>query len=242
MAAGRSRCLGFLQTFTNPPKRMCCKLENRREQDPGSLSITRRLATRRDLLRIGPAQQWLLSAPPYLTFPNHLYGFDSLDRPPRARKGSVSLAGSNSPFDGAIDPAPDVVQVQYGPTLHLRPSSRFSLSSPMTRIRRVSVDIGDSWVRMAGSPRGFPEEPFSCGSIPVRRGQEIDGVSLGIDRAISIGPFSGHPLRSLVHSPGGVGATKLSATALGQFRCVVLDPAPNRYMIYARIPFGHELF
>ena len=36
---------------------MCCKLENRPEQNPGSLAITWRLATRRDLLRIGPAQQ-----------------------------------------------------------------------------------------------------------------------------------------------------------------------------------------
>jgi hypothetical protein len=34
----------------------------------------------------------------------------------------------------------------------------------------------------------------------------------------------------------------ISPTALGQFRCVVLDPAPDRDMIYVQMPFSHEFF
>jgi hypothetical protein len=133
-----------------------------------------------DLLNNGSLRQ-----PPHLTFANHVHRFDSLDRPPRTIEGSEPLAGSNSPFDGSMVLLHDVVQIRHrpAPAPAAKLATHFEFGND-SRIRRVSVDIDDSWTRMAGNHQGFPEEPFGCGSISIRRKQEIDRVSLGIDRAI----------------------------------------------------------
>jgi hypothetical protein len=164
---------------------MCCKPADRASKIRGRYSSHGDLQSEEtfhesDLLNNGSLRQ-----PSHLTFPNHVHRFDSLDRPPGTIKGSESLAGSNSPFDGTMILFHDVVEVWYGPIL----ASAAQLTAQLefgndSWIRRVSVDIDDSWARMAGSSQGFPEEPSGCGGILLRRDQEIDRVSLGITRAI----------------------------------------------------------
>jgi hypothetical protein len=66
----------------------------------------------------------------------------------------------------------DVIEVRCRPI----PASAAQLTTLLEfandfPIRRVTVHIDDSWARMAGSSPGFPEKPFGCGGISLRRDQ-----------------------------------------------------------------------
>src|SRR5262252_8994301 len=63
--------------------------------------------------------------PPHLAFPDHVHYLISLDRPPRAVKGSEPLAGIDPSFDRSMILFHNVVQVRTGTTA--TPTSEFAL-------------------------------------------------------------------------------------------------------------------
>ena len=70
--------------------------------------------------------------PLYLSLPDYIEDFGTLDRSPRTFKASEASTGVHTPFDRPMVLLHDVVQVGRGTERHRRPSSCYRFNSVIT--------------------------------------------------------------------------------------------------------------
>jgi signal transduction histidine kinase len=105
-------------------------------------------------------------------------GFDSLQRSPRTRKGTVNLGEPRSLLHSAIILLHDVVQVFALAQMSPAPQGAFRLQLfHGRRIRRVLVHVDDTWMRVSDCPQSLAEEAFGACCVSFGREQENDGLS-----------------------------------------------------------------
>src|SRR5580693_4770623 len=75
---------------------------------------------------------------------------------------------------------------------------------------------------------GAPEEDLGRGDVPFGAQQEIDGLSLFVDRTIEIGPASFDFDVGFVDAPGSTREASEAVPALFEFRDIALDPTHGR--------------
>ena len=91
------------------------------------------------------------------------------------------------------------------------------------------------------APESPPEESLGGGDVPFGAQQEIDGLSLFVDRTVEIGPASFDFHVGFVDAPGSSRRASEAAPALFEFRDIALDPTHDRRVRQGEPAFGHHL-
>src|SRR5205823_2316274 len=74
-----------------------------------------------------------------------------------------------------------------------------------------------------------------------RREEEIDCRSRRVDSSIEVKPTAFNPHIGLIHAPGFVGRLQTRSSPLLKFRCIVLNPSPDRRMVDLHPAFNQQL-
>ena len=85
-----------------------------------------------------------------------------------------------------------------------------------------------------------PEKRVGGRDIPLGAEQEVDRLSLLVDRAIEVSPAAFDLHVGLVDAPGGAGSVREAVPPLFEFRNIALDPAHDRGMGQGNSALGHH--
>jgi hypothetical protein len=93
---------------------------------------------------------------------------------------------------------------------------------------------------MVWRPQGSLEEALGGAHRASKRAGN-QSCRLSSPCSIQIGPFAGSAKVGIIHPPRSVRVPQFASTTPTEFRSIVLDPAPNRNVIYVHVPLGHDL-
>src|SRR5260370_1356786 len=180
--------------------------------------------------------------PSNLTFADLMDYFVALNRPPRTTEMTKMLLGTDPFLDGTVILLQDVVQILNRPmTAALSQDSFFlgfinrwwgalgfvCVDHPGLRVRRVRQRFGQQRLGRIGRTK--------------RREEEIDRRPRRIDASKEVEPAAFDPDVSLTHPPGFVGRLQMRSSPLLEFRCIVLNPSPDRRMVDLHPAFNQQL-
>src|SRR5207253_2386613 len=98
---------------------------------------------------------------------------------------------------------------------------------PGLRVRRICQPLGQQCLGRSGRTK--------------RREEEIDRRSRRVDSSIEVKPTAFYPNVGLIHAPGFVGRLQMRSSPLLEFRCIVLNPTPDRRMVDLQASFDQQL-
>ncbi len=182
-----------------------------------------------------------LRYPPHSALPNHAHRFDSLQRPPRRRKRTVSFRETGPLLHRAMVLF-HVIEV-LALTQPNPPRKRALRFQRLDRgwVGGVLVYVDHPGHRIAGSAQGLAEEAFGSGSVSFGREQEVDGLTGRVHGSVQILVLALDLYIGLVGAVAFVRRLQMRPAAFVQLGCVCLDPAPDATGVHRNTAFRQNL-
>ena len=112
------------------------------------------------------------------------------------------------------------------------------------RLAGVGVRTLYRWMKEPAFDTAYREAKRAAFSQAIARLHQMSSAAVTgrIHCTIQVSPFARNPHMRLVHPPGSVRVSDLTAKPLIQNGSIVLDPAPNGDVVQGQAPFRHHFF
>ena len=182
-----------------------------------------------------------LGQPADSTLVDHVHRFDSLQRPPRALKRSVSFREPDPFLYGSVILLDDIVEVLA--LAEPNPAGQVSFGLECfdgRRVRPVLIHVHDAGRWVLSRSKHFAEEALGSFGVAFCREQEIDGLARRVHGSIQVPVFALYLYVGLVDAVAFVCLLQVRAAALVHFRCIRLYPSPDAAGIHEQASLGQQ--